>query len=247
MWRNCSPYTDSLTQVRILHAPLVELRKRWMYHPQTDKTPKLQGKACPWDETKMHLIVSLHLQRSGVCGEPHNCYYSHVHSDSVLGRSNGQRELNPFLFQAELPPTFWPLVFWVLVRICENGVRLRVAAANEGWLQIRENKCGINLPFPEGAVKHSSAHIDKGIAYHQNVFILVNKCSSLVNCKYSIHFSTTISVIDVLHTHKHTHIHHIRPWDRSSVRHIISYVCFDTCRCNTQNGSTCYCHVYGSV
>ena len=26
----------------------------------------------------------------------------------MLGRSNSQSELNPFLFQAELPPPFWP-------------------------------------------------------------------------------------------------------------------------------------------
>ena len=29
----------------------------------------------------------------------------------LLGQSNGQRELNPFLFQAELPPHFLPLLF----------------------------------------------------------------------------------------------------------------------------------------
>ena len=60
-------------------------------------------------------------------------------------------------------------------------------------------------------------HIDKCIAYHQNVFVLVNKCSSQVNCEYSIHFSTTMSVIDVLHTHN------ICLGIRFSVRHIISY------------------------
>ena len=52
------------------------------------------------------------------------------------------------------------------------------------------------------------------------MFVLVNKCSSQVNCEYSIHFSTTMSVIGVLHTHTHT------PYlsqGRSSVRHIISY------------------------
>ena len=78
-------------------------------------------------------------------------------------------------------------------------------SANEGWLQIRENKCGINLRFPEGTVTHCSTYIDKCIAYHQNVFVLVNKCCSQVNCDYSIHFST-MPVIDVLHTYTH----HIR-------------------------------------
>ena len=71
---------------------------------------------------------------------------------------------------------------------------------------------------------HSSTYINKCIVYHSNVFVLVNKCSSPVNCEYSIHFSTMF-VINVLHTHTHTHTHthHIRLGIRSSVRHIISY------------------------
>ena len=70
----------------------------------------------------------------------------------------------------------------------------------------------------------SSTHIDKCIVSHPNVFVLVNKCSSQVNCEHSIHFST-MSVINVLHTHTHTHTHthHIHLGIRSSVRHIISY------------------------
>ena len=40
----------------------------------------------------------------------------------LLGRSNGRRELNPLLLQVELPPPFWPLLFWVLMWIHENGL-----------------------------------------------------------------------------------------------------------------------------
>ena len=58
----------------------------------------------------------------------------------------------------------------------------------------------------------------------QYVFVLVIRYFSLSTVS-TIHFSTTMSVIDVLytHTHTHTHIHHIRLRERSSVRHIISY------------------------
>ena len=90
------------------------------------------------------------------------------------------------------------------------------SSENEGWLQIRETKCGINLPFPEGAVTHSSTHIDKCIVYPPNVFVLVNKCSSQVNCEYSIHFLLCLSLMCYTHTPYSS-------WDRSSVRHIISY------------------------
>ena len=116
----------------------------------------------------------------------HNCYIKHttrffcvvvslevffLHLCDIkysyqLGRSNAQRELNPFLSQAELPPPFWPLLFWVFVWTHENGTRLCVAAEMNDDFKIPWNKCGINLPFPEGAVTHSSTHIDICIVYH---------------------------------------------------------------------------------
>ena len=45
----------------------------------------------------------------------------------MLGWSKGQRELNPFLFQAKLPPPFWPPTVWVLMGIWEKGTRFQVA------------------------------------------------------------------------------------------------------------------------
>ena len=136
----------------------------------------------------------------------------------MLGRFNGQRELNPFLFQAELPPPFWPLLFWALMWIHEDGTRSWVAARTEDDFQIRELKCEINLPFPEGAVTHSSTHIDHVFCTIQCVFVLVNKCSSQINCEYSIHFPLLC-----LSSMCYTHTHHIRLRERSSGRHIISY------------------------
>ena len=65
---------------------------------------------------------------------------------------------------------------------------------------------------------HSSTNIDKCIVYHQNVFVLVNKCSSQVNCEYSIHFPLLC-----LSSMCYTHTHHIPLRERSFVRHIISY------------------------
>ena len=80
----------------------------------------------------------------------------------LLGRSNGQRELNSFL----LPPPFWTLLFWVLVWIHKTGTRLCVERETKDYFKFLENKYGLNLPFPEGALTHSSAHIDICIVYH---------------------------------------------------------------------------------
>ena len=66
---------------------------------------------------------------------------------------------------------------------------------------------------------HNSTHIDKCIAYHQNVFVLVNKCSSHLRVLYSFFYYVCHQCV----THTHTHTHHIRVGIRSSVRHIISY------------------------
>ena len=93
-------------------------------------------------------------------------------------------------------------------------------AQNEGWLWNPESEYGINLPFPKGAVTHSSAHID-------NVLRTTKMCLSLLinvlikSTMSTLFISATMSVIDVLYTQ--THPHHIRLRDRSSVRIIISY------------------------
>ena len=137
----------------------------------------------------------------------------------LLGRSKGQRELNPFLFQAELPPPFWHLIVLSSCMNMRERDEIMGGSANEGWLQIRENKCGISLPYPERAVTHSSTLIDKCIVYHPNVFVLVNKCSSQVKLWDLYSFSTTMSVINVLHTHIHPH--NIRLGIKSSVRHLL--------------------------
>ena len=57
----------------------------------------------------------------------------------VFGRSNGQRELNSFLFQAELPPPFWLLLFWVLVDTWDWD-EIMGGARNKGWLWIPQKQ-----------------------------------------------------------------------------------------------------------
>ena len=67
------------------------------------------------------------------------------HIKLSLGWPNVQRELNPFLFQAELPPLFWPLLFWVLVWRCENGTRSRVAARTKD--DFKSGKTNVELIY----------------------------------------------------------------------------------------------------
>ena len=48
----------------------------------------------------------------------------------------------------------------------ENGARLCVERETKDDFKFLKNKYGLYLPFPEGAVKHSSAHIDICIVYN---------------------------------------------------------------------------------
>ena len=72
------------------------------------------------------------------------------HFWDLLGRSNSQRELNAFLFQAELPLPFWPLLLWVLMWTHETEARLCDAQTKDDF-KFLENKYGLNLPFPRGS------------------------------------------------------------------------------------------------
>ena len=107
---------------------------------------------------------------------PHNphllfCWVLSILALILLVRSNSEREINPFYFRLSY---LLPLDPYCL---CSRGNTLEWyeitrGSANEGWLQIRENKCGNKLPLPEIAVTHSSTYIDWGIMYHPNVFLL---------------------------------------------------------------------------
>ena len=58
----------------------------------------------------------------------------------LLGRFNVQRGLNPFLFQAELPLPFSPLLFWVLMWTHETGTRSCVERETKDDFKFLENK-----------------------------------------------------------------------------------------------------------
>ena len=113
------------------------------------------------------------------------------HKTKLLGRSNGQRELNPFLF-----------LFWVLVWTHENETRLCVAARSKDDFKIQETNVELIYLFPM-QLWHTTQSILINVLYTiQYVFVLENKCSRPVNCEYSIPFST-MSAIDFLHSHNH--------------------------------------------
>ena len=94
----------------------------------------------------------------------------------LLGQSNGQRELNPFCFRRSYLLPFDPYCLSSRMNMWER-YKITGGSANEGWLQIRENKCRNKLPLPEIAVTYSETYIGRCILYHPNVFVLVNKCS----------------------------------------------------------------------
>ena len=126
----------------------------------------------------------------------------------LLGRSNGQRELNPFLFQAELPPPFWPLLFWVLVWIHENGTR---TARDHVWqrepsmtLKFLETNVELIYLFPRELWHTAQPILINVLCTIQYVFVLVNKCSNQVNCEYSIHFHYYVCHRCVIHPPTHT-------------------------------------------
>ena len=96
----------------------------------------------------------------------------------MLGRSNGQRELNSFLFQAELPPPFWPLLFWVLLDSHETGTRLCVERETRYDFKFLETNMELIYPFPR-ELWHTAPPISIYVLCTiQYVFVLVNKCSS---------------------------------------------------------------------
>ena len=89
----------------------------------------------------------------------------------LLGRSNGPGELNPFCFRRSYLLPFDPYCLSSSVNMRER-YEITSGSENEGWLQIRENKCGNKLPLPEIAVTHSLTYIGRCILYHPNVFVL---------------------------------------------------------------------------
>ena len=130
----------------------------------------------------------------------------------MLGRSNGQRELNPFLF----PPPFWPLLFWVLVRICENGTRLRVAAWTKD--EFKSGKIIVELIylFPRELWHTAQATLI-------NVLRTIKMCLSL---EINVLVKSTVSTLFIFLLYLSSMCYTPPPyssWDRSSVRLIISY------------------------
>ena len=62
-----------------------------------------------------------------------------INWNTVLRRSKGQRELNPFLFQAEFPPHFWPPPYYLSSHVNKREqYEISGGSANKGWLQIWE-------------------------------------------------------------------------------------------------------------
>ena len=118
----------------------------------------------------------------------------------LLGWSNGQRELNPFLFQAELPLPFWPLLFWLLVWIHENGRRSCVAAWTKDDFKFLETNVESIYLF-SGELWHTAQPILINVLCTiQYAFVLVNKCSSQVNCEYYSFFHYYVCHRCVTHT-----------------------------------------------
>ena len=147
----------------------------------------------------------------------------------LLGRSNGKRELNPFLFQTELPSPFWPLLFWVLVWIHKTGTRLCVERETKDGFKFLETNMDLIYLFPRDLWHTAQPILINVLCTIQYVFVLVNKCSNQVNCEYYSFFHYYVCHRCVTHTLTH----HIRLRDRSSVGLIISYGITTPHRCNT--------------
>ena len=132
------------------------------------------------------------------------CYYSRL-----VGRSNGQREVNPFLFPAELPSPFGPLLFWVLLDSHENGTHEIMCGARNDWSAKREmtlnsSKTNMNLIHlcPRELWHTAQPILIYELCTIQYVFVFVNKFSSQVNCEYFSFFPLLcLSSMCYIHTH----------------------------------------------
>ena len=152
--------------------------------------------------TRNHIIISIRKERLKPFAN-YMYWKGILYIIYVLGRSNGQKELNPFLFQAELPPPFWPLLFWVLVWIHENGCDYVWSAKR--WITLNSSKTNMDLIyiFPRELWHTAQPILIYVLCTIQYVFVLVNKCSSQVNCEYYSFFHYVCHRC-VLHTHTHT-------------------------------------------